>query len=459
MERKSKSRLLIGGLIVFSALIAIYTYWVFLKSENQAQDWQAFLLNVSTELIGALIVFFFFNLFFFLDDWDLSERVQNLLNRLERERPRAEKFFQKMPDIGAQIQEADGIDMCGVSLTSTISRQFTELRNGLAEGKPVRILIVDPRTTAVEMANARSESQDIAYYKKRLDASLSDIAYLWQKREEFEEEINAGSYQVRLLPYAPSFGLLIFHQARSKGQMNVEIYPHHGGYGKPPIFTLDESNDQLWYQYFLNQFDEMWDYATEWDPEMFKAGAQPEPKIHSQARAQDFLFDYNPDQRDYFEKAGEIYLYGIDLSGSLSLHSSSIQKCLGKANSKIKVILTSKDVYPAKQEKSKKMLQLLLDNENNRGTLEVREYFGTTHFAIMATDPASARGRLQLRMYLPIWEFKPQPQFEIFREQDPYWMNYFLKEFNEIWEASQDITMKLSQPPSEIDELKAVTSS
>ncbi|MAT95891.1 MAG: hypothetical protein CL608_01890 [Anaerolineaceae bacterium] len=332
MERKTKSRLLIGGLIVFSALIAIYTYWVFLKSENQAQDWQAFLLNVSTELIGALIVFFFFNLFFFLDDWDLSERVQNLLNRLERERPKAEKFFQKLPDIGPMIQEANAIDLCGVSLTSTINRHFTLLRDGLAEGKPVRLLIIDPRSTAVEMANLRSESQDMDYYKKRLDASLSDIGYLWEKWEGFVKEGNAGLFQVRLMPYSPSFGLHIFHKARSKGRINVEVYPHHGGYGAPPIFGLNESDDPLWYQYFVNQFEDMWSYAVEWTPDLFQPDDISGRTIYSSAQAQDFLFENNPDLSTHFLKAKEILIFGIDMERTIGIHVNSLRKYLSKSD-------------------------------------------------------------------------------------------------------------------------------
>lgn len=439
MERKTKSRLLIGGLIVFSALIAIYTYWVFLKSENQAQDWQAFLLNVSTELIGALIVFFFFNLFFFLDDWDLSERVQNLLNRLERERPKSEKFFQKMPDIGAQIQEADGIDLCGVSLTSTISRQFTLLRDGLAEGKPVRILIIDPRTAAVEMANARSESQDIEYYKKRLDATLSDIGYLREKWDGFVEQGNTGLFQVRLMSYAPSFGMHIFHRARSKGQMNIEIYPHHGGYGAPAIFTLNELEDSVWFQYYLNQFEEMWSYAVEWNPEIFQGENGYRLSSNSRARAEDFLYESNPDLTPHFQSAKEIYLCGIDLAQTVNLHIRSLAQCLEKSDSSIKVILTSTKVYLARQEESLEILKKLLNNPANRGVLEVREFQGITRLALIATDPSLPRGRLMVGLYLSIWKNRSQPKFEMFRERDAYWMDNFLEQFESIWEESTPI--------------------
>ncbi len=441
MERKTKSRLLIGGLVVFSALIALYTYWVFLSSANPTQDWQAFLLNVSTELIGALIVFFFFNLFFFLDDWDLSERVAQLLNRLDRERPKAEKFFQKLPDIGPMIQEADAIDLCGVSLTSTINRHFTLLRDSLAEGTPVRLLIIDPRSTAVEMANARSESQDIEYYRKRLDASLSDIGYLWEKQEGFVNEGNAGAFEIRLLPYAPSFGLQIFRRARSKGQMNVEIYPHHGGYGAPPIFTLDESDDSLWYAYFQDQFEDMWARAAEWSPEMLQKEDSRHKMLFSSARAQDFFFENNPDLKPYLQNAEEIYLYGIDLGGTISFHIYLLRQCLERSNGSIKVLIASQDQFEARQEESLKRLEALSLEPTINGKIEVREFPGKTHFALIATNPHRANCRLQMRYYLPAWKNKNTPKFEIFRERDEYWTNFFLNQFEEAWQQS---TVKVS---------------
>lgn len=440
MERKTKSRLLIGGLIVFSALIAIYTYWVFLSSDNPTQDWQAFLLNVSTELIGALIVFFFFNLFFFLDDWDLSERVTGLLKKLEQERPSAETFFHKLPDIEPLLREANAIELCGVSLTSTINRQLSLIRDSLIDGKTVRLLIIDPRSIAVEMANARSEPRDFGYFKKRLDASLSDITYLYEKWQEYTEPGNETSnlFEIRLIPYVPSFGIQIFHKAQAKGKMLVEMYPHHVGHGTPPVFTLDEGDDAYWFHYFKDQFDEIWKKSVAWTPQLLKTEKGPDIKQFSIAKADDFLFENSPDQTPYFQNANEICLYGIDLAGTLSFHLHSLKKCLDKNGSRIRVVITSKDVKSLNQEKSLEMLKTLSTTQS-KGTIEVRELHGPAHFSLIATDPTLAKGRLQIRIYLPVWNNQNTAKFELFRERDTYWTNYFQEQFEEIWEASTEI--------------------
>ncbi|MCP4417175.1 MAG: hypothetical protein GY805_11165 [Chloroflexi bacterium] len=451
MERKSKSRLLIGGLILFSALIAIYTFWVFLNSENPTQDWQAFLLNVSTELIGALIVFFFFNLFFFLDDWDLSERVTRLLHRLERDRPLAENFFQKTPDIEPLIKEAKAIDLCGVSLTTTISRQVPLLRDSLEEGKAIRLLIIDPRSIAVQMANARSETQDITYYNKRLEASLSDIAYLQKKWEEFNKSENPSSFTVGLMPYAPSFGIQIFHKEKMKGKMYVEMYTHHGGYGTQPLFTLDELDDSNWYKFFNSQFEEIWKKSTAWTPQiqiMGKKNGVPELSI---AKADDFLFENNPDLAPYFQKATDIRLFGIDLSGVIRLHLDSIAKSLEQENTSLKVIITSEQIYSSKQKDSIEALKWLITNPKIKGTVQVHEYDEQTHYALFATDPLLTKGRMQIKMYTQFWSrYKSpshykSPKFELFQDRDPYWMEYFLTQFDLLWEQSKPILSSLDQ--------------
>lgn len=48
--------------------------------------------------------------------------------------------------------------------------------------------------------------------------------------------------------------------------MFVEIYPHHTGFGAPPIFSLTPQEDGEWFSYFVGQFEAMWQAATAWEP-------------------------------------------------------------------------------------------------------------------------------------------------------------------------------------------------
>ena len=102
-----------------------------------------------------------------------ADRTLSLIESRFLDRPSAIAFFDKPPDLGVHIQGANQIDLCGVSLTSTINKQFSNLRERLCQGAQVRVLLMDPDSTAPRMAAERStDSDDIEYYFTRLEATF-----------------------------------------------------------------------------------------------------------------------------------------------------------------------------------------------------------------------------------------------------------------------------------------------
>lgn len=187
------------------------------------------------------------------------------------DRPSAIAFFNKHPSLDQYIQSANQIDLCGVTLTATVNKQFGNLRERLQAGAKIRILVVDPDSVALKMSAERSTSpDDTDYYRVRLDATLREIEYLFKSWEEFkairDSPSRTGGLSVRLLSYAPSFGILSFDANRDNGIALVEIYPHKFGFKSPPTFDLTPQRDGNWYKYFVDQFDEMWNASRPWQP-------------------------------------------------------------------------------------------------------------------------------------------------------------------------------------------------
>lgn len=205
----------------------------------------------------------------------IEESVKRALLLLESrftQRPSAVAFFEKPPRLDSYVQGADQIDWCGVTLSSTINKQFGYLRERLKQGAKVRLLVIDPDSLAPQMSARRSEEpDDVDYYRTRLEATLRDIDYLhkgWKEYQSQQGSSQTGSFSVRFLSYAPSFGLLSFDARRSDGIVFVEVYPHGSGYESPPTFDLTPHRDGEWYHYFVDQFEQMWEGARPWEPEV-----------------------------------------------------------------------------------------------------------------------------------------------------------------------------------------------
>jgi hypothetical protein len=205
------------------------------------------------------------------------DRTLSLMQSRFTDRPSAIAFFRKPPNLDAHVQSANQIDLCGVTLTSTVNKQSSNLRDRLGQGAQACVLIMDPDSTAPSMSAQRSTgTDDVDYYLTRLQATVRDLEYLnksWtDSQRQPRDSSQTGSLSVRLLSYAPSFGLISLDKDRSNGIVFVEIYAHkRTGERPPPTFDLTLCRDGQWYQFFTDQFEEMWDSAKPWEPKALSA--------------------------------------------------------------------------------------------------------------------------------------------------------------------------------------------
>lgn len=193
-----------------------------------------------------------------------TKQIWELLRNRLTDRPSALAFFHKLPDLDGYVQGANQIDLCGVVLTSAINRQLSNLREQLIQGAKIRILVIDPNSPALITAEARSEEPSGSYYRSKLDTTFQDLAYLHQFQVKLGQTAK-GSFEARVIPYTPSFAVYSFDASRSTARLIVEIYPHVTGWGETPVFDLMPGRDGKWYEYFVKQFEFMWERADKWE--------------------------------------------------------------------------------------------------------------------------------------------------------------------------------------------------
>lgn len=132
-----------------------------------------------------------------------GKRTLSLLEARFTDRPSALGFFQKTPSLDTHIARSNQIDMCGVSLTSTLNKQFSNLRERLKGGGNIRVLVVDPESLALQMSALRSEDpDDVGYFSKRLETSFNDLNYLhksWEEYRKLYSPSKVGSLSIRLI--------------------------------------------------------------------------------------------------------------------------------------------------------------------------------------------------------------------------------------------------------------------
>ncbi|MBD3338194.1 MAG: hypothetical protein GF353_03760 [Candidatus Lokiarchaeota archaeon] len=255
MKKKLRLKYMIAIYTIIASLSIIFWILAYFSSND---IFQATLINLATELLGVVFIFFIVNYLFSMDEWDTSERIDRLLEKLEKDKNTSSKdFFVKKPSIDDLIKESKYIDLCGVTLSTTIDSHLSLIRDAIRNGVHLRVLIMELNDETLKVASRRSEEDDEPYYKKKLDSAIHNLEYLYNNSSIVSSEYK-GKIEIGFLNYPPSFGMKIFKKNEQEGISQIEIYPHHVGWGEPPIFSLNSETDDEWYSYFQEQFDAMW---------------------------------------------------------------------------------------------------------------------------------------------------------------------------------------------------------
>lgn len=190
---------------------------------------------------------------------DLQVSVRNLNSSVQQavhaDLP-ADRFLAvKAPALDDDLRAASDIRLVGVTLSRTVRDLVGSLDRRLRAGAVLRVVIIDPDSSAPVEAVARTlgvTSPD--FYHPRVGSTMDILAALATLPG------TAGRIEVRLLPFVPTFGMYLIDAGAPHGRVYVELYQHRS-LEPNPCFGLEAERDGRWYRFFVNQFDTLWESA------------------------------------------------------------------------------------------------------------------------------------------------------------------------------------------------------
>ncbi|NLU79226.1 hypothetical protein HCA58_12725 [Micromonospora sp. HNM0581] len=189
-------------------------------------------------------------------------RVVPLLTRVVRDLHRLPSELLGEPRLaastsGLNIDLAGAVDvrLVGVTLGRTLRNIAEPLARRLAEGALVRIAVIDPASSApAEAARRATLPDDRGIFTNRLQPTLDLV------RELAESVGGVGRIEVRLLPFVPSFGLIMVDAEAETGRLYVDVYSHRPAAAEP-VLALTQAGNHQWYEHYLREFDHIWSHG------------------------------------------------------------------------------------------------------------------------------------------------------------------------------------------------------
>jgi hypothetical protein len=215
---------------------------------------------VAAATLATLALLAFTNLISRSQIDELRETVGRLTSAVSEvvndEAPAGRFLAIKAPSIQEEVRAASDIRLVGVTLGRTVRDLAGVLERRLRAGAVVRVVIIDPDSSAPLDAVARTlgvTSADL--YRPRIASTIEILDHLASGAQ------GSGRVEIRLLPFVPAFGMYLIDPGEPDGHIYVELYQHRS-LEPNPCFALQAERDGHWYSFFAHQFDILWDSAT-----------------------------------------------------------------------------------------------------------------------------------------------------------------------------------------------------
>jgi hypothetical protein len=190
------------------------------------------------------------------------DRIENSLNKLGESfsfKPTAKLFLKtrvQKPPLEELLASAQEVWINARNLNTVIIPHYNLFERRLAEGCSFRIIMIDPDSLSAQLASEIGLNP--TGYKDRMQMAITSLKQL------AGQPTNTGRLELRLINFLPPFSLLIKDGKRSYGWMSVELYGYRVSARERPSFELTSSTDELWFKFYLKQFEDMWENAHEY---------------------------------------------------------------------------------------------------------------------------------------------------------------------------------------------------
>ncbi len=186
----------------------------------------------------------------------LKQDFEELRSKTQAKYSISELLLEQYPNIQDELNSAKRISVLGINLATTVRDYYSEFTDILLRGGTLRILTVDPTEKYVVSLlafrsttfNQPDQMNDVMKTELHRVVSLEKTAK------------DSGSFQLKKLAHIPSHGLIIIENASGKSVGYVKMYTFRSA-GKTPVFKLTVEDDMVWFNFFKNQFEQIWALA------------------------------------------------------------------------------------------------------------------------------------------------------------------------------------------------------
>lgn len=184
--------------------------------------------------------------------------IKYTLAKLQDDYSSAESFLHKynVNQLRDLIPTAQSAFFWGVNYRRTITLWDFGLEQALKNGATLRFLLAKPNSSTLEMAafmrklNATKDKESL-----ELQNSITQLAGIGFAANAIDR------IQIKVIDYLPPWSITTINPQSPSGRMSVILYTFRTSSEERPTFQLVAEKDRNWFNFFLEQFETVWNEA------------------------------------------------------------------------------------------------------------------------------------------------------------------------------------------------------
>lgn len=192
-----------------------------------------------------------------LDRYRVIRNIERKLEDINQNSSANAFFIEAIPDLTERLKIARTVSISGITLARASSSFYNLFDGLLSNGASIRLQMVSPEQKAIDIVSKRFQKhQNVKSLKSEAYLSLDNFRSLVLNNSY------KGSFEIKHIDFVPSCGIWIIDENTSNAEIWVEMYIFRDT--PEPTFKLTPINDGVWFEYFKNQFELMWNVGTTW---------------------------------------------------------------------------------------------------------------------------------------------------------------------------------------------------
>ncbi|MDM8525880.1 hypothetical protein QUF80_21105 [Desulfococcaceae bacterium HSG8] len=200
-------------------------------------------------------------------DKKFDEEFSNIVHERWRERNKAyEKLLTRMDSPGElfkkKLNSAKKISLSSISLHNMLTNYKEEIEISLKNGGRLRLIIINPNSTAIHECSFRSSKR---WAEKRYVDEVEKTLRIIRQWMDLKRGFKVG---VRFINHLPSYAITIIepNSLNEKIHCHARFFPFRSSSLKGPSINPDSVIHKEWFDFFCEQYEELWNAATNWEP-------------------------------------------------------------------------------------------------------------------------------------------------------------------------------------------------